>query len=106
MKPRKPRQCSLCGRFSAPGTKECPYCGTRLVRPRFVMNKSRIAKVHTIAARKGLIDRKTGDDELYRLHLGAVGVSSSKQMKRGHYRAFLERMQKLPDIRPGRGAQC
>jgi hypothetical protein len=59
------------------------------------MNKVRIAKVHAVAAQKGL------DEEFYRLNLQAVGVSSCLAMKESHYRAFMQRMKRLPDA-PGR----
>lgn len=57
------------------------------------MTRDRLKLVHALARRKGL------DDETYRLRLGAVGVTSSKELKRESFQAFVDGLNKLPDRR-------
>lgn len=92
----KRRQCPRCGRWSDPGAKECAYCATRLTRTPWRMTPDKLAHVHALARRKGLITRK-GDKELYRLRLRAVGVESAKQLRRAQFYELVKGMQGLPD---------
>lgn len=94
--PRKPRirQCMRCGHINPGSETSCGDCGTSLVKKRFVMDARRIQKVHAIAhGRKGL------NKEQYQDVLAGIGVQSCKEFKARHYKEFLNRMNKLPDVR-------
>ncbi len=66
------------------------------MKRRFRMTPGKIKRVHAIAAQKGL-NRTFYEDNLH-----AVGVNSCVEMKEKHYKAFMERMERLPDARRGR----
>lgn len=95
--PRRPtsRQCNRCGRINEGKARECVRCGEGLITPRFKMDKGRLARVHMLAQRKGLI---TGADrEFYELRLQGMGLTSAKDMKQRHYREFCKVVGALPD---------
>lgn len=56
------------------------------------MDADKIKLVHVLKARKGL------DDDTYRLRLGAVGVTTSKALKREQFHTFLRGLAALPDV--------
>ena len=91
MRPRR-RRCPRCERLTA--ALDC--CGVDLSarRKRFRMTTDMLRLVHVEVANKGL------DEETYRLRLGAVGVSSSKDFDRGTFKRFMSELAKLPDA-PG-----
>ena len=91
----KRRQCPRCATWNEGKAKACVQCHTPLVRPRWRMDKQRLRYVHILARRKGL------DDETYRLRLGAVGVESSKDLKRAQYVAFVDGLKGVPDVGGG-----
>lgn len=74
-------------------TRSTVHCGIDLTvrRKRWSMDKPRLRLVHALATRKGL------DRDLYQLRLEQVGCSSSKEMKRHQFQAFVAGLQKLPD---------
>lgn len=98
--PARFRECPRCGhRHYDMAIKDCELCFTPLRAERFHMNKQRIQYVHVLAmAQKGLTH------EEYKDNLRAVGVESSKHMKRQHYYDFLARMKRLPDAPKKRAA--
>lgn len=98
--PKRARQCPRCGRWHKARERQCVSCGTFLVRRPFRMTPARVRLVHAIAARKGLIVGE--DDELYRLRLGALGVTTCKRLRRRQFETFLAELRDLPD-RGGRG---
>ena len=55
--------------------------------------------VHATVAQKGL------DEETYRLRLGAVGVTSSKEFSRDVFKQFMSELAKLPDMARPRSAR-
>lgn len=82
---------------------QCPRCGCstesswccgidlRASRP-WSMTPDRVRMVHVLArSQKGLTE------EEYRLQLGAMGVTSSKQLDRGQFHFFVQRLRSLPD---------
>lgn len=71
--------------------RQCVSCGTFLVKPVFRMTKAKLQAVHALARQKGL------DDELYRLRLQAVGVDSSKKLRRKQFDEFMTGLKALPD---------
>jgi len=71
------------------------YCLTPLVKKRFRMTRARLARVHILAQKKGLIVGR--DDELYRLRLQDIGVASSKDFKQADYVQFIRDVRRLPD---------
>lgn len=90
-----------------PGGRLCPICrgatdalyccGMRLGRP-FRMSRDRISAIRRYAhGRKGL------DQETYRMHLTAVGATSTSLLTRGQHDALMARLGALPDM-PGRRA--
>lgn len=100
-KRRRLRQCQRCGRMNAPTTArkpQCAYCGATLYRPRFTMTRQRLAAIHTMARKKGLIDEH-GDDELYRIRLReAYGISSSKDIRNAEQ--FYQIMRDMKRMQP------
>ncbi|RRN78510.1 hypothetical protein EIM50_13555 [Pseudoxanthomonas sp. SGD-10] len=85
-------QCPACGSHTA--ARIC--CGIDLEAP-FVMTTARIRKLRRYAhGQKGL------DEETYRLHLAAVGATSTRDLTREQHTALLRRLGALPD-RPRRG---
>lgn len=97
--PRTPvtRQCRRCSHVNAGHAKQCALCSSDLVVPRFSMTPRLVRLVHVVArVQKGLTD------EEYRLNLQALGLESCKQMKKQHYKDFMRRMDRLPDVNKGR----
>lgn len=86
---RARRRCPRCGRLT--GAMDC--CGILLAARRrpWRMTADKVRLVHVLKARKGL------DDDIYRLRLGAVGVASSKDLKREQFHTFLRGLAALPD---------
>lgn len=81
------RQCDICGSV----TTAASCCGVRVGGP-FSMTKARIVALRAYAhGRKGL------DIPTYKLHLHAVGVNSTLDLKRETYDALLRRLRPLPD---------
>lgn len=89
-------------------TNVCPACGTEteshwccgihLAAP-FIMTKGR-----TVALRRYVHGRKGLDVATYKLHLAAVGVTSTLDLTRDSHNALLRRLGKLPDRpRPASG---
>ena len=87
----RPRQCNRCGMLNQASARRCTSCGTELVKKPWRMTKDKIALIHALARDKGL------DEEMYRLRLQAVGVESSKEMKRKHFDDFVKGVKRLPD---------
>jgi hypothetical protein len=85
-----PRQCPRCGLKS----RRLNCCGIDLgFRRRWRMTPAMVRQVHVIArVRKGL------DTDTYRLHLAAVGVTTSKRLNRTQHYALLQRFAALPDV--------
>lgn len=87
------RTCPRCERRTS--AREC--CGIHLDAP-FGMTTQRIRALRRHAhGRKGL------DDATYRLHLAAVGASSTTELTREQYRALRDRLNALPDKPRQRG---
>lgn len=85
------RTCPRCGTNT--NARDC--CGVVLSTP-FRMTASMVTAVRRFAhGAKGL------DEDTYRLHLKAVGVSSTLHLNRDQYHALLARLRKLPSA-PGR----
>ena len=98
--PRKPktRQCQRCGTVNEGSFTLCKSCGNALVKRRFKMTFDKIKLVKTLANRKGLIIG--GDDELYKLRLGAIGLNSCKDFKKqSDFNLFIKQLKNLPDKR-------
>ena len=95
--PRHPisRQCARCGQMNEGREERCTACGTGLIRHRWTMTRARVAKVHALATRKGLI--VGGDRELYDLRLQRAGVESCKGLKKEAYYRFIGELERLPD---------
>lgn len=91
------RRCPRCERLTA--RSDC--CGIDLTvrRRRFKMTPHLLKMVHATVAQKGL------DEETYRLRLGAVGVTSSKQFKRDTFSRFMAELSRLPDAPGARRAR-
>ncbi|WP_337052536.1 hypothetical protein [Pseudoxanthomonas sp. USHLN014] len=87
-------QCPACGSLTTAGT----CCGVPLNRP-FVMDKSRV-----IALRRYVHGQKGLDEPTYRLHVVAVGATSTTTLTRSQYDALLARLRRLPD-RPRQGTK-
>jgi len=85
MKPT--RQCPACGSLTR--TPSC--CGVFLDAP-FRMTTARIR-----ALRRFVHGRKGLDEATYRLHLEAVGATSTTELTRDQHDALLARLGKLPD---------
>lgn len=89
-----------------PGGRLCPICrdatdalyccGMRLGRP-FSMSRDRIS-----ALRRYVHGRKGLDQDTYRMHLHAVGATSTSLLTRAQHDALLERLRALPDMPPRR----
>lgn len=94
---RKPlaRQCKRCSAVNEGKACECLRCGEGLITPRFKMSKGRLARVHVLAAQKGLING--ADRELYELRLQRMGLDSAKSMTQQHYSQFCKEVGALPD---------
>lgn len=90
-RPRR-RRCPRCERL----THRSDCCGVDLTarRKRFRMTTDMLRLVHVEVANKGL------DEDTYRLRLGAVGVTSSKDFDRPTFKRFMSELAKLPDA-PG-----
>lgn len=87
------RTCPRCHRRTQ--AREC--CGIHLDAP-FRMTPQRVLALRRYAhGRKGL------DDATYRLHLSAVGATSTKDLTRDQYRSMLDRLNRLPDRNAGQG---
>ncbi len=80
-------QCPACGSL----TTEPTCCGVQLNHP-FAMSKAR-----TIALRRYAHGQKGLDEPTYRLHLHAVGASSTTKLTRTQYDALLARLGHLPN---------
>lgn len=82
------RLCPICH-----GATDAAYCcGVRLGRP-FRMSRDRIS-----ALRRYVHGRKGLDQETYRMHLSAVGATSTSLLTRTQHDALLERLRALPDM--------
>ncbi|MDY6979383.1 MAG: hypothetical protein SV201_05840 [Pseudomonadota bacterium] len=92
--PHRTRQCPRCAEPNSLDRKTCWLCHSPLRQTRFHMSKDKIKYIHTLAMRQKGLSR-----EEYEANLQAVGVASSKDMKRQHYYQFLQRMKALPDVR-------
>lgn len=92
--PPRTRQCPRCATYNSVDRKTCELCHTPLRQKRFHMTKDKVRYVHTLAMRQKGLTREQYEDNLQ-----AVGVASSKDMKREHYFKFLQRMKALPDVR-------
>lgn len=94
------RVCPACGDL----TTATAHCGVAIDRP-FCMTKPRI-----VALRRHAHGRKGLDEATYRLHLAAVGATSTVALTRMQYDTLLARLNRLPDRpRPtaqGRAATC
>lgn len=88
-------------RERAPGQRLCPECGgttdaaiccgVRLAAP-FRMTAQRVQVLRRYAhGRKGL------DEATYRLHLRAVGVTSTLALNREQHATLMQRLGRLPD---------
>lgn len=88
---KQPRQCGRCGLGNDPQERQCVSCGTFLEQRAFRMTHEHIKAVHAITRVKGL------DEELYRLRLGSVGVTTCKEMNLIQFRKFMDGMKRLPD---------
>lgn len=87
------RTCPRCDRRTT--APEC--CGIHLDAP-FGMTTQRIRALRRHAhGRKGL------DDATYRLHLAAVGATSTTTLTREQYHALMARLNALPDRQRRRG---
>lgn len=81
------RQCPACGTLTAAAS----CCGVPM-RRRFVMDTARVRSLRAhVHGRKGL------DDATYRLHLQAVGATSTLTLTEAQYHALLKRLNALPD---------
>lgn len=81
------RECPACGT----STRTAICCGVRL-DARFVMTTDRIKALRRYAhGQKGL------DEATYRLHLHAVGATSTTTLTRDQHTALLKRLGALPD---------
>ena len=92
--PPRTRQCPRCATYNDMDRKTCELCHTPLRQQRFHMTGDKIKYIHTLAMRQKGLTREEYEDNLQ-----AVGVTSSKDMKRKHYYQFLQRMKALPDVR-------
>lgn len=88
-------QCPACGDL----TERDRCCGIDLAAP-FAMTTARVKALRRYAhGQKGL------DADTYRMHVVAVGASSTTALTRQQHTELLRRLGALPDRpRPGRGA--
>ena len=88
------RLCPIC----RAATDAAFCCGMRLGRP-FRMSRDRIS-----ALRRYVHGRKGLDQETYRMHLAAVGATSTSLLTRAQHDALLQRLRALPDMPRRRAA--
>ncbi len=76
--------------------RQCSSCGNWMPERFWQMTKARKAAVHVMATKKGLIERN--DSDLYLLRLSRMGLTSSTQMKRQHFKQFMAEVGALADV--------